>query len=64
MQNAFLVRGRESGGELARNLERLFIREIPDAFDQRCEVLSIDVLHREKVLALDLFKLLIPRSRE
>src|SRR5439155_24989139 len=40
--------------QLPRNIERFFVGKIADALNQRAEVFSIDVLHREKVLTLEL----------
>src|SRR5262249_60087276 len=54
MQHAPVMSCRKSGGKLSRDIQRLFIREIADALDQRREVFSIDVLHGEEVLSFDL----------
>jgi hypothetical protein len=54
MQHAALVRGRQSRDELPRHVERLFVRQVPDALDERRQVLSIDELHRQEVLAAGL----------
>ena len=51
MQHIPLVRGREAGAELTRELERLVRRQAADAAQQRREILAVDVLHREEVLA-------------
>jgi hypothetical protein len=53
MQNATIVRRGKSGHQLACNVESLFVGEIPDALDQRLQVLAIDVLHREEVTPLE-----------
>ena len=54
MQHALLVRGGEPRGDLARDVERLVLREAPDAAQQRREVLAVHELHREEVLPLGL----------
>ena len=54
MQHALVVRRREPGAELARDLDRLVLRKPPDAPQERRQVLAVDVLHREEVPSLDL----------
>ena len=51
MQNLAVVGRRETGAELACELERLVRRQPADAPQQRREILAVDVLHREEVLA-------------
>jgi hypothetical protein len=51
MQDAAVVRRRETGAELACELERLVRWQPADAPQQRREILAVDVLHREEVLA-------------
>ena len=48
MQHAALVRRREAGAELPRDLDRLVLRQPADAPQQRRQVLAVDVLHREE----------------
>ncbi len=45
MQNAFVVRGSESGTELSGNLERFVRRQTSDAAQQRMEILAVHVFH-------------------
>src|SRR5262245_50071176 len=52
MQYAALVRRCEARDELARDVQRLFVREISDTRDKRCEILAVDELHRQEVLAV------------
>ena len=54
VQHAPLVRGGEAGAQLPRHLDRLVLRQPPDAAQQRREVLAVDVLHREVRPAVDL----------
>src|SRR5207302_1727570 len=54
VQNAFVMGGRKSGRELARDFQRLFVREIADALDQRGKVFSVDIFHREEMLTVEL----------
>ena len=51
MQDAAVVCRRETGAELACELERLVRWQPADAPQQRREILAVDVLHREEVLA-------------
>ena len=44
----------QTGAELPRDLHRLVLRQAADAAQQRRQVLAVDVLHREEVLAVDL----------
>ncbi len=53
MQNAAVVCRRETGAELACELERLVRWQPANAPQQRREILAVDVLHREEVLAAD-----------
>ena len=50
VQQALRVRGGEAFGDLAGHVERLVLREAPDAPQQRGEVLPVHELHREEVL--------------
>jgi len=54
VQDPAIVRRREPRAELPRELERLVLREAPDAAKQRREVLAVHVFHREKVPAVHL----------
>ncbi len=51
VQDLALVCGRETGAELAGELERLVRWQPADAPQQRREILAVDVFHREEVLA-------------
>ena len=51
MQNPAVVCRRETGAELTCELERLVRWQPADAPQQRGEILAVDVLHREEVLA-------------
>ena len=51
MQDAAVVGGGEARANLARDVERLVGRQAADAQQQRSEILAVDVLHREEVLA-------------
>ncbi len=53
MQQATVVRGGEAGADLVRGLQRLVRGQAADASQQRRKILAVDVLHREKVLAVD-----------
>ena len=53
MENAFGVRGGESGAKLARDLDGLVLRQAADAAQQRGQVFAVDVLHGEEGLAVD-----------
>ena len=54
VQHATFVRRRQAGAQLPRHLDRLVLRQPPDAAQQRGEVLAVDVLHREVRPAVDL----------
>ena len=54
MQDALVVGGREAGRNLTRDVERLVPGQPPDPPQQRGEVLPVDELHRQEVLALGL----------
>ena len=54
VEDAAVVRRRQPGADLPRHVERLVRRKTSDALEQRGEVLAVDVLHREEVLAVDL----------
>ncbi len=47
MHHAALVRRREAGAELARDLERLVFRQPADPPEQRRQILAVHVLHRQ-----------------
>jgi hypothetical protein len=51
MQDAAIVRRRESRAQLSGDLERLVRRQTPDSPKQRGEILAVDVFHREEVKA-------------
>jgi hypothetical protein len=53
VQDPLLVGGGESRAELAGYLNGFVLREAADSPKQRCKVFSVDVLHREVVLAID-----------
>ena len=52
MQNFAVVCRREAGAQLPCQLERLVRWQPADAPQQRREILAVDVLHREEVLAV------------
>ena len=52
VQHAAFVRGGDAGAQLARELDRLVLRDPADASQQRGEVLAVDVLHREEAAAV------------
>ena len=54
MQQSVIVRGGESGADLVRGFQSLVRRHAANAAQQRSQVLAVDVLHGEEVLALDL----------
>ena len=54
VQHALVVRGRQAGAQLPRDLDRLVRRQPADAAEQGGEVLAVDVLHRQEVLAVGL----------
>ncbi len=54
VQHAFLMGRRQSGAQPARDLERLVVGQTADPAQQRPQILAIDVLHREKQVAVDL----------
>ena len=49
MQDTALVRGGETRDELAGQIERLLVGQIPDPLEQRCQILPVDVLHCQEV---------------
>ena len=53
MQHAALVRGRQTGADLARKLDGFILGQPADAADQRGEVLAIEVFHRKEVRSFD-----------
>jgi len=54
VQDALFVSGLNAGAELPRDLHRLVSGQTADAAQQRREILAVDVLHREVVLAVGL----------
>ena len=54
VDDAALVGGGETRGKLPRQLERPVFRKAADAFERRCEIFAVDVLHREVQIAFDL----------
>ncbi len=54
VQDALLVGGRQPRAELARDLHRLVLGQPADAAQQRRQVLAVDVLHGQVVVAVDL----------
>ena len=54
MDDAAVVGGGQAGAELAGGFERLVGREAPDAGEERCQVLAIDVFHGDERHAVDL----------
>ena len=55
-----VVRGRETGTELTRRLDGLVRGQAADAPEQRGEILAVDVLHRQEVLAVGLGQVIDP----
>ena len=53
MKHALFVRRRQPRAELPGDLHRLVLRKMPDAPEQRGEILAVDVFHREEVAPLD-----------
>ncbi len=51
MQDAALVRGRDAGAELARDVDGLVLRQPADAAQQRRQILAVHVLHRQEPAA-------------
>jgi len=62
VQKADLVRGREAGAQLPRDLDRLVLREAPDPAQERREVFPIDVFHREEVMPVRLGRVIDPTN--
>ena len=54
MQHAALVRGREPGADLPRDLERLVLGQPADAPQRRGEIFAVDVLHRQEEMSVRL----------
>jgi hypothetical protein len=48
VEDSAIVRGREPGTELPREIERLVGRQATDPLRERREIFAVDVLHREK----------------
>ena len=60
VEDASLVRGRHAGTELAREVDRLVLRDPPDPAQQRCQVLAVDVLHRQEAAAVGVAEVVEP----
>ena len=60
VEHAALVRGGDAGAELARELDRLVLRDAADAAEQRRQVLAVDVLHREEAAAVGVAEVVEP----
>ena len=60
MQDPFLVGRRQSGAQLPRYLCRLVLREPADPSQQRGQVFTVDILHREVVLTFHLTDIVNP----
>ena len=60
MQHAALVRRGDAGAQLARELDRLVLRDAADAAEQRREILAVDVLHREETAAVGVAEVVQP----
>ena len=54
MQQSAIMRGGKASADLVRGLQSLVRGQAADAAQQRRKVLAVDVLHGEKVLAIDL----------
>ena len=52
MQHAALVCGGDARTELPRDLHCLVVRNAPDATEQRSQIFSVDILHRQEAAAL------------
>ena len=60
VHDALVVHGRESGAQVARELERLVRRQPADARQERREILAVHVLHRDEVPPVDLHHVVEP----
>ena len=60
MQQSAIMRGGQAGADLVRGLQSLVRGQAADAAQQRREVLAVDVLHGEKVLAVHLADVVNP----
>jgi len=49
VQDAFRVRGGESGSDAAGDLDGFVVRETADAVEQASQVFAVDILHRDEV---------------
>ena len=56
------MRGCQTGADLVRGFQSLVRRQTPDAAQQRRQILTIDVLHGEKVLAVHLPNVVNPAN--
>ena len=63
VQHAALVRRGDAGAQLARDLDRLVLRDAADAAEQRREILAVDVLHREEAAAVGVAEVVEPARR-
>jgi hypothetical protein len=52
MQHSLVVRRRQSRTQLFGHIERLCPVQAADSFEQRCQIFTVDVFHREKVAAV------------
>src|SRR5581483_571848 len=52
VDDAAVVRRRDAGAQLPRDVERFVLRKAPDAAEQRAEILAVHVLHRQKRTAV------------
>ena len=60
MQHAALVRRGDAGAQLARELDRLVLRDAADPAEQRREILAVDVLHRQEAAAVGVAEVVQP----
>jgi hypothetical protein len=60
VQHAVFMGGRQSCRKLAGNVQRLFIRKMPNALQQRCQVFPVNELHRQKVPSFNLTDVINP----
>src|SRR5437870_5795488 len=52
MDDLAVVRGRQSGADLARDVHRLAMRKSAEALDQRLEIFAVDELHHDERMSL------------
>ena len=60
VEHADLVRRRKAGADLPCDLDRLVLREMPDAPQQRRQVLAVDVFHRQEVMPVGFARVVDP----